>query len=471
MSKIFKILGFCLFAGILLGAAPAATEPTATTLGRQATSLMDQKKHSEAEALLNRALSLDPSNVMNLYNMACVLSLQGKKDQAMEYLARSAEAGLTDFDSILEDKDFETIRDYPPFKDFIAKKQEYQDKSASKVLDYFKKEFGEGYLYELDSKDKFVFVVDSDPKTLEALKLAILRQTASLNEQIFERKPDYYIAVLLPTPSDFRTIVPQPGANGIYDPDRHTLVCLKMGQVLTHEFTHALHHADREGQIHPQWFCEGLASMYEAGRFENDKLIPADNYRLSAVQDAGRRNALIPFSRLLTMDQKTFVDNATLAYGESSSFLLYLHEQGLLKPFYQQLKKDVATDPTGVKTLQKTTGRTLAQLESDWKAWMLKRTPPPSSAGPNSAVIGIGFVQLNDGLQVQSVGASTPAAKAGVKAGDVLVGINNDEVRDQQSIYPLLAIHEPGDEVLLKLRRGEKYVEIPVKLIKRSELK
>lgn len=77
-------------------------------------------------------------------------------------------------------------------------------------------------------------------------------------------------------------------------------------------------------------------------------------------------------------------------------------------------------------------------------------------------------MQLNDGLQVQSVGASTPAAKAGVKAGDVLVGINNDEVRDQQSIYPLLAIHEPGDEVLLKLRRGEKYVEIPVKLIKRS---
>jgi hypothetical protein len=446
-------------------------EPTAASLGRQAEGMIKQGKVKDAEALLTRALGMDSRNVGNLYNMACVMSLQGKSEEAMGFLRSAAEEGLTDFKSILADKDLASLRETDSFKDFISKQDEYQDRSATKVLDFFKKEFGQDYLYEQDTKNNFIFVVDSDPKTLESLKGWILKQTASLNEQIFEVKPDYYIAVLLPNPTDFKTMVPQQGANGIYDPDRHTLVCLKMGQVLTHEFTHALHHADRAGQTHPDWFCEGLASMYEAGRFDGDKLVPADNYRLSAVQDAGKRNALIPLSRLMTLDQKTFVSNATLAYGQSSSFLLYLHEQNQLKGFYQQLKKDIATDPTGSKSLQKSTGKTIAQLETDWKAWMMARTPPASTAGPNSAVIGITFQQQTDGLRVQSVFASSPAAKAGVKPMDVLVGIDADEVRDQQSIYPILAIHEPGDEVVLKLRRNDQYVQVPIKLVKKSELK
>jgi tetratricopeptide (TPR) repeat protein len=441
-------------------------------LTRSAINLLQAGKPAEAEQALTEALTIDPSQAVNLYNMGCAKALLGRPDAAIDYLERAALEGFTDFGHIAGDGDLNSLRDLPRFKSFLTKKNEFQRRSADRVLEYLRKELGSHYVYELDEKNKLIFASDTDKETEESLKSWLTRQAVSQWAQLFEHRPDNYIVVLLPNPADYRKMVPMPGVGGLYSPERRTLVCQKMGQVVTHEFTHALHAADIEplGQEHPIWLMEGLASMFEAGRFEADKLVPTDNFRLEFLQRAARTRRLIALKRLLEMDQRAFISNATMAYGQASSLLLYLYEKKQLKPFYDTFKKNWENDKTGQKTLEKVLGKPLAQIESDWKTWMLARKPPVMFTGEQGVVLGVGFAEQNDGLRVQTLVPRGPAARAGVQLGDVIVGLGMDEVRDQQSLVPLLARHQPGDEIAVKLRRGQEYLSIPVLLARRSEL-
>ena len=74
------------------------------------------------------------------------------------------------------------------------------------------------------------------------------------------------------------------------------------------------------------------------------------------------------------------------------------------------------------------------------------------------------FVQENDGLKVNRIVVKGHAATAGVKTGDVVVGLNDLDVRDPNSLTPLLKEFKPGDTVLFKLRRGDEYVALPLTL-------
>jgi hypothetical protein len=257
-----------------------------------------------------------------------------------------------------------------------------------------------------------------------------------------------------------------PGVKGIYEDESRTLLAQQLGQVMTHEFTHALHAADQRavGQEHPVWLREGLASMYEAGEFVDGKLIPHDNFRLAYVQSAARRKSLIPLEKLLLLNTQDFIRGPNLAYGESSSLLLYLYEQKLLKKFYDEYKASYNTDPTGRLALEDVTAMSLADLQKTWTTWMLARKSPSMLTGPGGPYLGVHFGEAVDGLKVAMVVPTSGAFKAGIKTGDVIVGIDGHEIRDYASFAPLLAEHKSTDEVTLKIRRDGKYLEVPVVL-------
>jgi len=56
-----------------------------------------------------------------LYNYACVLALSGDKDKALDRLDLAVGAGYADVKSLEEEKDFESIRETPRFRDLLAK--------------------------------------------------------------------------------------------------------------------------------------------------------------------------------------------------------------------------------------------------------------------------------------------------------------------------------------------------------------
>ena len=73
-------------------------------------------------------------------------------------------------------------------------------------------------------------------------------------------------------------------------------------------------------------------------------------------------------------------------------------------------------------------------------------------------------LSVDHGAYVASVVQNGAAASAGLKAGDVIVQINNTQVTDTQSLGEALASHNPGDTVAVHVYRGNQQLTIDVKL-------
>ncbi len=68
------------------------------------------------------------------------------------------------------------------------------------------------------------------------------------------------------------------------------------------------------------------------------------------------------------------------------------------------------------------------------------------------------------GVRVQALVEDSPAAKAGLQPGDVLVALAGEEVKDLRGYAGLLRKHAPGDEVCLTILRGEETLKVTVTL-------
>lgn len=75
-----------------------------------------------AQEWANRALKLDPSHPVMLYNLACFHSVAGRVDVAIDHVERALELGFLHKEWYLTDSDLENIRDLPRFKQLIAEK-------------------------------------------------------------------------------------------------------------------------------------------------------------------------------------------------------------------------------------------------------------------------------------------------------------------------------------------------------------
>ncbi len=65
-------------------------------------------------------------------------------------------------------------------------------------------------------------------------------------------------------------------------------------------------------------------------------------------------------------------------------------------------------------------------------------------------------------IMVYSVEAKSPARKAGLAFGDIMVGFNNEVVEDPRDLLRLLAGEVVGKEIKMKILRGEKLMELTI---------
>ncbi len=66
-------------------------------------------------------------------------------------------------------------------------------------------------------------------------------------------------------------------------------------------------------------------------------------------------------------------------------------------------------------------------------------------------------VEDGKGVLIREVKEDSPAAEAGLKAGDVIVAMDGEEIEEMDDLFDVLADHEPGDEVeVAYLRKGKK---------------
>jgi len=82
-------------------------------------SVGDEKSLSTARYLLLHILKFQPNDSNALYNLACVESLIGNVEGAIVQLKNAISAGFNDVQHIVEDPDFDNIRNTEGFKECI----------------------------------------------------------------------------------------------------------------------------------------------------------------------------------------------------------------------------------------------------------------------------------------------------------------------------------------------------------------
>jgi hypothetical protein len=158
---------------------------------------------------------------------------------------------------------------------------------------------------------------------------------------------------------------------GYYKPyDKTMLMNINTGTgTLVHEMTHALVRYDFPDI--PSWFNEGLGSLYERCSLNNSQILGYVNWRLPALQDAIADNSYTSLERLTKTDYDTFYGTGSdVNYSQARYLCMYLQENGLLKKYYKLFRDTYGSDNTGKSQLEKITGKSINELDSDYVAWV-----------------------------------------------------------------------------------------------------
>jgi hypothetical protein len=103
----------------------------------------------------------------------------------------------------------------------------------------------------------------------------------------------------------------------------------------------------------------------------------------------------------------------------------------------------------------------------------LKEPQESSGGGGGGSGYGPNFGSIPDfdeppkGVRFADVRDGTPAAKAGLKQGDILIEFDGKEIGNLYDFTYALRAHKPGDEVLVKVLRGSQTIEAKVLLTER----
>jgi hypothetical protein len=226
----------------------------------------------------------------------------------------------------------------------------------------------------------FVLLGDFPAHELDDLYQGFVRDTArALWRQFFDRQPDEPVAIIvLRNPDCYAAIAARldgcdPTAYPGYTQRHHRrIVCnLQTGRgTLSHELTHIL--ALFDFPTMPEWFDEGLASLYENASFSDDGLILVGerNWRSEIVTEAWERNQL-PAIETLVRSADFRGDDEGLNYAVARSLCLFLQERGVLSHYYRKLRSSCQEDPRGEKTLCAVLdARTLAEVDRQFREWL-----------------------------------------------------------------------------------------------------
>jgi membrane-associated protease RseP (regulator of RpoE activity) len=103
--------------------------------------------------------------------------------------------------------------------------------------------------------------------------------------------------------------------------------------------------------------------------------------------------------------------------------------------------------------------------------------PPPDPASPHTGkVSGYGpdfgsipdFTELPNGVRFADIRPGSPAAKAGLRAGDILTEFDGKRIQNLYDFTYALRAKRPGQEVLVKVLRGDQTIEAKVLLTERK---
>ena len=316
---------------------------------------------------------------------------------------------------------------------------------------------GSGYVAKIDCRRRLIFITALDDKHFKQTAAVLAAFSDAYRSTLPGSRLPSYLTIVLPTAGDYKKLTPRASITGFYSPAERTLISVDRGRVLLHEFTHALHHGDMiaADQVHKIWVMEGLATLFEASQISPTGLCPRTDSRLLALQKAIRQKDAIPLKRLFGMSQAEFSRRAELCYAQARYVMLYLHQRGLLRRWYQTYRSTFAADPTGAEAFEKVLGKRTCLVEDDWKKWASKLELPWGELRSSQARLGLKMQRASKGVKVVGFVPGGAAERAGrIKVGDIIRSFNGRKVANCAELVGAIRAAGAMQTVTIELIRG-----------------
>jgi hypothetical protein len=337
------------------------------------------------------------------------------------------------------------------------------DAEARKLAAAARRRLGDDSRAAIDQQRHIVYVSAVDEPTFRQVVALLAAHHDAQQKLLFGEPFAHNVTVVLPTVDDYRKLVDDPNARGIYYPDRRTLVSVSYSEVLVHEFTHAVHYNDQAaaGQAHPIWLCEGLAMLLQDAALDGGRVTVPTGPLLPVLQKALRAGTAPSLERLISMDRAAFMADALSCYAEARYVMLYLHTRGRLRAFYDAYKAAYARDRSGRRALEQTLGQPLGQIQKDWRAWVLSQTVSRPSPAEQRPCLGVRMKQTREGVKVTALEAGSAAERAGLlRAGDLITSVSGHPIRVPAELIAAVRTCRPGQIIALKVRRDGRTLTI-----------
>ncbi len=247
---------------------------------------------------------------------------------------------------------------------------------SKKVISEIQKELGEKTRVE-QIEDVFFMALDDTSRSFERCRGTIECMTRHLYNGFFTRKPQKPIRVYLfrgktSYESYYRETyggTPSTPFGFYMSSERKIVMNIGTGTgTLAHELVHPLLGEDFPDV--PDWFNEGFASLYEQSISRGGRMFGLVNWRLPILQEelAKRKDGVL--DRLLRTGDEFYTKQSGVNYAVARYLCFYLQEKKLLEAFYKRFRENVEKDPTGRQSLEKVTGRSVGDLEKEWRVWV-----------------------------------------------------------------------------------------------------
>ncbi len=436
--------------------------------------------YAAAEDALLQWLGVDAQNFVPWYNMACVLSLQGKVPEAERMLTKAVTIGFADRRMLENDPHLNALRSTETYQaivegwDRIIKAQVESQLAAAKA----KYTVEAGYVVERDEQTRLAFVSAFDARRMKQARSEIARldrwwSTLVLPQderwRFGERKAEQvWVMLLLPNAADFREWAQGKYGSawerigGEYSHDQKRLISKDLGSTLRHEYWHVLHwrHMEALGQRHPAWIMEGLCSLVEdVDNGIDGGMLALPSWRTNQAKRLSRLGRLMPLDVFFELEQSRFVRTRPLAqYAQGRALFMFLHERGKLKQWYTTYVKNYQEDRTGRLAFELTFENDLKAVQRDLAMWLKNLPEVAETVRSGMAVLPVeletGSGWTGGGLRIISFPYERQAG--GLKFGDVVTAINGQDLSDFYDYARILDALRPGQEVELAYeRRGE----------------
>lgn len=322
---------------------------------------------------------------------------------------------------------------------------------------------GGGYVARIDPRRRVVYVSAIDPGNFERVTAMLSVQHDLLRRQLFPAPLAWNVTVIFPTLNDYRRRTPLAKAAGFYHHPSRTLYSVSLSDVLLHEFTHALHHNDQHlcRQQHALWVVEGLATLFQRCRPTPTGLEPQTDWSLGDLQEAVKAGKACKLADLMTIDQKTFLDQAETHYSQVRWVMMYLCRKDKLAEFYATYKATWSADKTGRKALEKVLGCGLDKIDADWTRWLLELDPPWKPGYTVKAHLGVRMKPGEDGVEITGFLRNSAADKTNLlRPGDVVLAVNGQQTPTPRDLTSAVQACKPGQIVDIEIIRDGKVTTI-----------